>query len=243
MTLGHLINRHLSELAKNSRDFDKRSTEICHAGKAIISINEGFEIEKVSESPDFIIYNSTRRVGFEHATLGNDNLKTIEGSIKNVFKKAEVDFRANFPELKYLVNFFLHEKLPEVTKSSTPDFVTLINNVVKQYITTKEIIENDLIEYIHSMPDSDVCFVPNLGEWGYSKLKNKDIDKAIQQKNKLIESYRKKSSIHEQWLLIVIGSMGKSSYQLNGLTPDVTNTDFERVYILEDFMWRLSRVK
>jgi len=49
------IGKHLDQIDENDR---KKSTELCQMGKLLATYYDGYEIEELSESPDFIISNS-----------------------------------------------------------------------------------------------------------------------------------------------------------------------------------------
>ena len=61
-------------------------------------------------------------------------------------------------------------------------------------------------------------------------------------KERKIAAY-KASGIEKQWLLIVIGSAGESSYEVEGKIEIELKTDFDKVFILEDFKSKLYELK
>jgi len=68
------------------------------------------------------------------------------------------------------------------------------------------------------------------------------LEQAIKKKEKKISSYRENSG-NIQWLLIVIGSNGESSYNMNKTIEVDIKTEFDKVYVLEDFNNKLYELK
>ncbi len=244
MTLETILRKHIDQLdPSNKREFRKKTIELCHLAKFILSVDEGYSIASVGESPDIIIANGNNKIGVEHVILAETSHKKREGSIENLFKLAENDFSIAYPEKKFLVNIFLTKNFPIIKKLQSQELIPIINKTINIWIETKILIENDLIESIYSMPHTEMDFVANKGAWGSGVVTIDLLRKTIREKDKLVNKYRTNTRIDKQWLLIVIGGVGESSYQMNNSITGVFNSDFDRIYVLEDFNWIINRIK
>jgi len=95
------------------------------------------------------------------------------------------------------------------------------------------------------MPHTRLDFACNLGAWWQRYLDSETLIEAIKKKEKKIIKYAKNSGTEKQWLLIVIGSVGASSYELNSMyIPNKKiETRFSKIFLLEDFAANLYEVK
>jgi hypothetical protein len=244
MDIGTLINNHVSKLDKvDRRVYERKTNELCHLAKLLLSINEGYFISVVREAPDFIIQNEFGNVCIEHTILVNNTKKQFEGSLNDIFYHAQTEFKKLYPEKKYLVNIYLKPNIPEINKSQTKRLTTEINNIIYEWITSKTLIPNDFIDHIFYMPHDKLDFEPNTGTWDSGFLTKDHFTKAVTKKESNILSYVTNTNIQEQWLLIVIGSMGKSAFQINTEIDLQIPSKFSRIYILEDFYSKVHRIK
>ena len=92
------------------------------------------------------------------------------------------------------------------------------------------------------MPHSRISISGNLGSWWQKNLTIETLTKAIQKKEKLISKY-KENIDKKQWLLIVIGSNGDSSFLIDRNIEYKVESKFDKVFILEDFNNRLFEIK
>jgi hypothetical protein len=68
------------------------------------------------------------------------------------------------------------------------------------------------------------------------------IYKFLLKKEEKVDSYRM-NSVQTQWLILVIGSLGESSYELNREIEMNIQTKFDKVFIYEDLRNRLFEFK
>lgn len=239
--LGQLIDSHLEPLIKNKRKFQQKILETCHAGKFLMLLGNNFEIQKLSEKPDFIISDGSKLIGLEHQIIVDNKSKEREGFFKNLFDLAEIelqkdnslpDFLANCYIMPY-ANFKLTEK---------EEVVSTIVRIVKKYVLTDILDENPVIERIWKMPHSKINITGNLGAWWQKELTNEILNKAIRKKERLLTKY-KENCEQEQWLLLVIGSTGDSSYIVDRNVEYLIKTEFEKVFVLEDSYNNLYEIK
>jgi len=241
---GILFNENINKLNPEKHDYNKKVKELFYVGKFLILLKENFSIMEVDrESPDFIISNSFSKIGIELETKVNEDYKEQEGSIEQLFKQVKQDFTKKYPDKKYLVNIFIKENFPTLKKNKTDLIIKELNLVIVDYINNGILSENRLIDYIYMMPYDQLDFQPNMGAWMQRTLTEDNINKAIEKKEKKLQKYIENSCTKEQWLLIVIGSQGKSSFQMNDNIKSVINSGFTRIYILEDSNRIINRLK
>ncbi len=93
------------------------------------------------------------------------------------------------------------------------------------------------------MDHSDVAFKYNPGGYVTSNIDTETLQKAINKKELLVEKYKKYSALERQWLLLVIGGVSPDSFKFNIEPVDIAkSSQYERIYLLEDFdarLWRL----
>jgi hypothetical protein len=82
-----------------------------------------------------------------------------------------------------------------------------------------------------------------MGAWVQSTLSESILNEAIEKKEKRLQTYIENTGINEQWLVMVIGSMGKSSFQMNDKIKTEIDSGFSRIYLMEDFNAKLNRLK
>ncbi|RRQ49756.1 hypothetical protein DZC72_03970 [Maribacter algicola] len=240
-SLRKLIDSHLEPLLTERRKNQQKILEICHVGKFLMFFENDFEISKVTEKPDFILTNGTELVGLEHQILVDNKSKEREGFFKNIFDLAELELKKDNSLPNFLANCYL---LPYVNfkLSEKEELIATVVRVVKKYVLTDILEENPLIERIWKMPHSGINISESLGAWWQKDLTNEILIKAVSKKEKLISKY-KENSTEKQWLLIVIGSNGDSSYLIDRNIKYSVKSEFDKVFVLEDFNNNLYEIK
>ncbi|MDH6305923.1 hypothetical protein M2459_002710 [Parabacteroides sp. PF5-5] len=233
-----IINPHL-ETIKGNR---KKEIELCHAGKLLMILNDNTLIHEISEQPDFILKKDGSFIGLEHQILVDVPSKIGEGTIDTVINLVEKELQKDSTLPNFLANcsmmpnirYKLHEK---------KDVVTTVQKVIRTYILENRFIENPYIERISIQPHS-LKAVAITDAWWQKYITPETLINAIKKKEKKISVYRLKYDI-PQWLLIVIGGVGSSSYQIEdyqSFEMDFTS-EFDKVFILEDFYNNLYVLK
>lgn len=113
--------------------------------------------------------------------------------------------------------------------------------MVREYILTGILLDNPLIDKISKIPDSYTS-INVVGVWWVNYITTDLIREAIRQKEEKIRIYRE-NSVNIQWLLIVIGQLGKSSFNIKKDMELDFKTEFDKVFILEDFYNNLYELK
>jgi hypothetical protein len=114
--------------------------------------------------------------------------------------------------------------------------------LVRTHLETGTIPENDIIECIFLMKHSTISLCGNLGAWWQKEITEDLITNAIKNKEKKIDEYKKNTNC-EQWLLLVIGGVGASSFLMKDNLNLSIETRFDKIYVLEDFSTKLFELK
>lgn len=239
--LGPLINSHLELLNGDDAKTRQKVIEVCHVGKFLTFFNNEITIDSLQEEPDFILSSKEGKIGLEHQIVVDSEAREIEGFYKNIFLIAESEMKSD-PDLpNFFANCYLASNLAYKLKDK-PKLIEIVKEVVKEYVLTGNLKENPLIERIWKMPYEEIGFSPNFGGWWQKEITEEIIVEAIKKKEKKISQYRTNTSL-PQWLLIVIDSGGSSSYNRAGKLNLSVESEFDKIYILEDFHNKLYEVK
>lgn len=239
--LGSLINSHVELLSVEKRKNKKKIIELCHAGKFLMLYDKDILIKIVTEEPDFILEGEFGEIGLEHQIIIEQTAKQKEGFYEKNFSQAEHELQSD-PELpNFLANCYL---LPHLNfKAKDKDkLVLFVKNVVKEFVLRNNLIENPIIDRIFEMPHTQKSISPNLGAWWEKDISLDLIKEAILKKEGKITGY-KKNGVQSLWLLLVIGGVGDSSYNMNTSLDFDIQTHFDKVFILEDFRAKLYELK
>lgn len=238
--LRSLIDPHIDTSRTNESLNRKKDIEICHVAKFLMNLNDTSYIKAVIESPDFLIDFENKIVGVEHQILIDDSKKAYEGFLENVFRQAETELRKDSSIPNILINCWLHDNI-RYTINQKNSLILLTIDLIRSYIEFGELRNNTIIERMYSMPHDRFSLCPNFGAWFQESLSINPLERAIREKEKKLPMYREKAD--EVWMLIVIGGTGASSFEtLENESYQITS-DFDRIYLLEDFNNNLYQLK
>lgn len=113
---------------------------------------------------------------------------------------------------------------------------------MKQIVLTGAMEDNDFIERATMMEHSDKSVIPNFGAYWQKSISGNQILEFIEKKESKLEVYRQ-NSVPTQWLALIIGSNGRSSFEVNGLFEVNVKTKFDKVFLYEDFCNNLFELK
>ena len=240
--IGKYINAFIPEINNNSQ----KGLELCHIGKFLFLLNDGYEIHKLSEMPDFILKKNYDKVGLEHEILINKKNKKTEGTVQDFFTNAKREFQITYPELKFLANIWYDKSKISLKKNEYNEKKNEVNKVIYHFYKTGKLLTNSVIKDLSISPHTMLVFCPNSGACCVESVNTQDIYDAILKKEEKVELYIQKTNIQEQWLLIVIGGCGSSSYDepLFFQTPIIiNNSKFKKIYLLHDSNEKLYTLK
>lgn len=235
-----LLSPYLEKLQQDEIANHKKIVELCHVGKFLMNLDSNTYIESFGESPDFLINFRGEKIGIEHRIIINDKEKSYEGFFENVFRHAEIELRKDKSIPNFLANCWLYDNI-EYKQKQKNDNIQLVISLIKEYLFTNTLRENNLIERIYSMPHSRIDLCPNFGAWIQKYLSTEILQKAINEKEKKLLEY--KETIKDVWLLLVIGGTNASSYELYKNMQYNIQSNFDKVFLLEDHKNQLYQVK
>lgn len=240
-TLQEIIGDLISDLKKDQVKNQKKILEVCHVGKFLMLLGDDIKIDRLFERPDFIIASNQTLIGLEHQIIVDKKSKEYEGFYENIFSLAQAELRDDHELPNFLANCYLW---PNLTYRLTdkPRLIKLVKDVVKKYVLTGMLLQNSLIYRIAEMPHTEKTLSPNLGAWWQKSLTTSIIQQAVSKKELNMPTYINNSG-PIQWLLLVIGGLKNSSYELDIIFDLEINTSFQKVYLLEDFRNRLFELK
>ena len=240
-TFVFFVDKFLEPLDYSNTNNKQKILEICHTGKFLFLLDEDYVIHEVSEKPDFILTGQDNFIGLEHQTVVDKKSREREGFFQNIFQIAELELQKDSNLPNFLANCYL---IPNINfkLSEKKKLISIVVNTVREYVLIGVLQENPIIESIHSMEHSQITVSVNLGAWLQKDITQEIIQKAIDKKDKLVLSYNSEIT-SEQWLLLVIGSTGESSYRIDRLKMLNIESKFDRVYILEDLYSNLYQLK
>jgi hypothetical protein len=122
------------------------------------------------------------------------------------------------------------------------DLIIRLTELVKHFVLTGELSFNDIVNDAHKMKHSQKSVNPNFGAY-WQKVITKDlILEHILKKESKVSVYRQNTGL-PQWLVLVIGGVGKSSFEVNELLSIQLTTDFDKVFLFEDLYNKLYELK
>ncbi len=239
--LGLLIDDFLAQLRNDSKKNEQKILELCHVGKLIMLLEKDYKIEKLGEGPDFILKCNQNRIGIEHQIIIDQDSKAKEGFFENICTHAERKLRKDKDLPNFLANVYFESYLSRKI-SDKKKYIEEVCRVVKHNVLHDIELESEIIASVHSMDHSQINVNANLGAWWQKEITEEIIKKAINKKEAKIESYISKTNL-PQWLLLVIGGVGESSYLFENKFELEIESKFEKVFLLEDFYNRLYELK
>ncbi len=239
--LGEIINPFITELSKDRLKNQQKILETCHLGKFLIFFNGNLNISELSEKPDFIITDGQCKIGLEHQIVVNFGPKKREGFFKNIFEKAEEHLKTDNSIPNFLANCYI-KPYANFKINQKVELIETVRIVIKEFVLNDKLLDNPIIDRISKSPHSQKSINANLGGWWRQDIAPEIVEKAIKRKEKKLVTYRREG-ILKQWLLLVIGSNGESSYDMNENFELELETNFDKVYILEDFSNNLYELK
>lgn len=233
--LGKLINEHLDLFPDK-----KKTLEICHAGKFLMFF-DNLTILEVTEKPDFILFDGNNQIGLEHQIIVESKSKEREGFFENIFSLAEIELKEDRELPNFLASCYI-EPCANFKLSEKEYLIETVKKVVKEYVLNNNFIENPLIESLFIQPHTQKSIHANMGAWWQKNITLEAIENAIKKKNAKISTY-KEIGIDSQWLLLVIGSSGDSSFEMDKNLKLEMKTEFDKVFVLEDLRNVLYQLK
>lgn len=239
--IGEKINFHLKVLDRYKKDDKQKILELCQIGKLIGTYFNEFKIVDVTEKPDFIISNGKQNIGLEHQLILDTKLKAEEGFYENICEKVETRLKEDSLLPNFLVNLYLKDNLT-FKINEKDNLIEKLTELVKEFVLTGKLIPNDLVKNAYKMKHSQKKVNVNFGAYMQQQITKDLIFEYIAKKEKKYPSYRQNTGL-SQWLVLVIGGSGKSSFEVNNLINIDIISDFDKIFLYEDFDNNLYELK
>lgn len=220
----------------------KRKNELAHAAKLVLCLDDTIRLEKMTESPDFIISHSERLVGLEIRQLLTKNVEAVK-FIQKLFDDASQKFKEQFPSEKLLVNFYLNRNF-NYKKKDKPNLIEEIVQYVHSETAGTSPLKPNFIDRVDIQPHSGVSFNYNEGSYFPENLDEEIVLSSIEEKELKIDKYRKNSGTEFQWLLLVNAEVGSDSFDTFDFEGvENVQSEFEQIYLLKDFDCQVIKIK
>jgi hypothetical protein len=239
--LSKKINHHLDGLDRSKKDDKQKILELCHIGKLLATYYNDFDIIEIREKPDFLISNGQTTIGLEHEVILDSKAKEKEGFYENICEKVEAKLKEESNLPNFLVNLYLKENISLKLKDKN-FLIEKFSEIVRQFVLTGKLLENDFVERAIKMKHSGKSINPNFGAYWQKSITENQILEFIERKESKIDIYRR-TSVPTQWLVLIIGSNGQSSLEVNTLFKVDIKSKFNKVFLYEDFDNKLYELK
>jgi hypothetical protein len=239
--LSEKILHHLNGLDNNNKGDKQKILELCQVGKLIATYFNDFQIVELREKPDFIITNGEVRVALEHELIINYQEKAREGYYENICEKIEIALNDDLSLPDFLINLYFKDNLDYKNRDKN-ELISQLTVLVKQFIETGILIENDIVIRAVKMKHSKKCVCANFGACSQKSISKELVIEHIKKKENRINTYIQNTAL-PQWLVMVIGGLGKSSYEVNQTFKVDIDSKFEKIFLYEDFANNLYRIK
>jgi hypothetical protein len=226
---------------RHSKDGKQKILELCQIGKLLGTYFNDFDIVTVREKPDFIISNGTINVGLEHELLLDSTSKEKEGFYQNISEKVEAALVKDPSIPNFLVNLYFKQNL-SYGISDKSDLIAQLTDLVRHFILTGQLLENNLVIRANKMKHSQKSVNANFGAYIQKSVSKDLIIEHIAKKERKISNYRQNTNL-PQWLVLVIGGIGESSFEVCELFHVDLQSDFDKVFLYEDFNNNLFELK
>lgn len=244
------LNRKNEEINKIIHPFlsekltKKQFIELSHVGKFLSIIKNSNIIER-TESPDFIISYKDEKIGLEHQQIFNSEIIEIIKSTQKLFEDSAKLFEKKNPEYKLLANCWLKTNYFNFEKKDVEKLKDEISEYIYALVTKKENIKKpSFLDKVQITKHSRVNFIYNPGAHYVEYLTPDILKQAILKKEKLAMKYIEKSKLNRQWLLIVIGSTSPDSYEYGDFPFTIeVESNFEKIFLMEDFNYKIWEIK
>jgi len=232
----------ISKLFKtlNINEDKQKTLELSHLCKFMMFFKD-LSITELSEKPDFILKNKNKTIGIEHQIVVNKKYKEKEGYYQNIFNKAIEILKENKDLPDFLVNCQINENF-KFKSYQKQNIIELVSKIIEEYVLNEYLMDNPIIEEILMLPHSQKSASIQFDEGEQNWITEKIIYEAINKKELKLKNYLS-TNIDEQWLLLVIGSLKNSSYEINMNLKMEIESKFDKIYILEDFNKNLYQLK
>jgi len=239
--IGSKINKFLVDLDSSKKNDNQKILELCQIGKLIGFFFPDYNIIETRERPDFLISNEIETIGIEHTRILDKDIKAKEGFYENICLKIKEKLEKDLTIPNFLVNLLLKRDI-NFENRNKQNITEQLTRIILDYINNDEFKENPLVHSIMKMPHSRKSINANFGAYMVNPITEQLILNSIKNKESKIKDYKNFTN-SKQWLVLVIGNITESSFELTKLYNLDLKTSFDKVYLFEDFSNNLYELK
>lgn len=226
---------------ENHPDINKKRIELCQIGKLLVTYFNEFSIKELRESPDFVISNGDIEIGLEHQIIVEDSAKEKEGFFETICKHVETEIATKTSLRNFAINLYFKKGVDRKLKNK-PEITRILTDVVVEKVNNNQLLPNPFVEAVFLMKHNRISINANFGAYMQKHLEESDIIHAIKKKEKKVDEYRK-NTVQNQWLVMVVGQVNESSFEVRTDFNISNDSKFDRVFVFEDFNNQLFELK
>lgn len=247
---------------KSNNKISQRNRELGFFRNFIKSL----EFEKYSfdhldaDPPDFVFRNDIKEtIGVELCELWDtNNQKEVQSAYEKVINHSKDEFQ-NLSKREICVSFHFQGRI-DISNNNYKYFGSLISSWIHNQLDDYNRLVDHSLSYSNPIEDiselKEIKFIKcdNCSKRGWfydpqliygGQLKNDDLLKSVQKKHSQITSWNKGYYYNQKWLLLICtgeSSSVFSEYGIDNINWDEFS-DFNRVYIFDDFFRENTRCK
>jgi hypothetical protein len=247
---------------KSNNKISQRNRELGFFRNFIKSLDfEKYSFDHLdSDPPDFVFRNDIKEtIGVELCELWDtNNQKEVQSAYEKVINHSKDEFQ-NLSKREICVSFHFQGRI-DISNNNYKYFGSLISSWIYNQLDDYNRLVDHSLSYSNPIED-----IPELKEikfikcdncskrgWFYDpqliyggQLKNGDLLKSVQKKHSQITSWNKGYYYNQKWLLLICTGESSSTFSDYGI--DRINwsgfSDFDRIYIFDDFCRENTRCK
>lgn len=232
-------------ILNNKKLAKKEILEVCQIGKFVYLIDSNIRIidKPNPPSPDFLIVHDSKLIGLEHTRIISDDAnKTLK--VYNLVEYASKIFENKYPNQPVFASIKFRKDEFEFKQSEKKVLATIIADVVYLKLSGDYVELPDFISEIRIRKHSQVSFSYKENNWQPQPLSLAKLEFEIRKKEEKIPFYKLSDiELSEIWLVLLIGSLSSTSFEIDKGIKYKMDSEFDRVYLMSDFEGFIIRVR
>lgn len=223
----------------------KEILEVCQIGKFVYLIDSNIRIidKPNPPSPDFIIVHDSQLIGLEHTRIISDNANK-KLKVFNLVEYASKTFENKYPNQPVFASFEFCNDEFEFKQNEKKVLAAQIADVVYRKLSGDYVELPDFLSEIRIQKHSKVSFSFKERNWQPQPLSLAKLELEIRKKEEKIPFYKlSDNELSEIWLVLLIGSLSSTSFEIDQRIKYKIDSEFDRVYLMSDFEGLIIRVK
>jgi len=223
----------------------KEELEICQIGKFVYLLDAGIKIvdKPKPPAPDFIIECNSLKIGLEHTRILSENSGKVL-KIDNLVKYSADIFKNKYPGYMVSATIQFKDDLFEFKQKDKKDLANLISDIVYYKLVCDYVEYPSFISDIKIRKHSLVTFNYHEIKWQPKPLSRSRLESEVHKKELKIQNYKMSDyQFDELWLVLLIGSLSSTSYEIDEFVDYKIPSMFDRVFLMSDFEGKIIQIK